>query len=126
MPAPRTAPPTAPCPIPANFQLQPGSHDFGLVPVGMTAMKSFALENTGALTSGTPSVFLDGPGAESFRILENGCEGPLDGQSSCQILVGFAPGAPGAADTLLEAEAVPGGRVSAQLTGVGAADAGAP
>jgi hypothetical protein len=105
--------------MPARFVLTPESHNFQTVPQGMSGARTFTLENLGDVGSGTPSVTLAGASDGNFQIASNQCETSLDPQTSCTIEIQFSPSTAGAQSALLEVEAAPGGRVSAQLDGTG-------
>jgi hypothetical protein len=106
---------------PAELTLSPPAFDFASVPVTTSASHSFVLENLGQLGSGTPSVNLTGTTDDSFQIVSNQCEAPLDPGARCTIEIAFSPITTGRRSALLEAEAAPGGRVSSQLDGTGVA-----
>jgi hypothetical protein len=111
--------------MPAELVLTPAAHDFLAVPVGMMGARTFTLENHGQLGSGTPSVSVTGAVDDNFRVSSNGCETSIEAHESCTIEVQFSPSTAGAQSALLEVEASPGGRVSAQLSGSATAAASA-
>jgi Abnormal spindle-like microcephaly-assoc'd, ASPM-SPD-2-Hydin len=72
----------------------PNPLDFGEVPVGLTheapARQVLTLTNSGQAPVMALHVEISGD-QKTFRIVENGCNGPLGVGSSCSIAVMFAP-----------------------------------
>ena len=114
-------PPATPTPTPASLSINPTSHNFGnLTFPGGTASKIFTVTNSGgspsgALTTAIPTTAM----SDSFSISENACAGvPLAAFTSCTLKVTFtAP--PGSRSATLNVSGVPGGNLSASLSGSG-------
>jgi hypothetical protein len=107
-----------PAVLPASISISPTSQDFGSQSLGTTT-RSFTIANVGGSPSGLPVPTITGPNAASFTLGANTCAGALPPAVSCQIDVNFRfVGSAGPQSATLNVTAVPGGMVSAAMTGV--------
>ncbi|HET7701129.1 MAG TPA: choice-of-anchor D domain-containing protein, partial [Candidatus Limnocylindria bacterium] len=104
---------------PATLEIAPTVAPFGTVNVGTQAVISFTVRNTGGGVSGVPAVLLVPGLGNGMSIVGNGCASPLMPGATCPISVGFAPTTGGGVTATLDVSAVPGGSVSAELSGSG-------
>ncbi len=109
----------------AALSLLPGTHDFGNVSVGVPAPTVlFTVTNgVGSVPAGPLAFTVTGPDAAAFAVLPGATCVPgvttLLGGASCTIEIGFTPTSGGARSAALAITAVPGGMLSAPLTGTG-------
>jgi hypothetical protein len=104
--------------LPASISIFPTSQDFGSQSLSTTT-RSFTIANVGGSPSGLPVPTITGPNAASFSLGANTCAGALPPAASCQIDVNFRfVGSAGPQSATLNVTAVPGGMVSAAMTGV--------
>jgi hypothetical protein len=105
-----------PTPGVASLAVTPFISDFDAVLVGtQSPPRTIVVENVGGATSPRPVVSLSG---SAFRIVDDGCTAPLPSETSCTIVLAFAPLASGYAPGSLTIVA---GEVSGlvQLSGTG-------
>jgi hypothetical protein len=108
----------------AALTLDRSTHDFrGVTVASNSAAATFTVTNTGASTSGPLAVSLSGLNRTSFRLDLGTCTGALSSTGTCQVSVIFTPSAVGAAFASLDVSGMPGGMVSAALTGTGVTEA---
>jgi hypothetical protein len=105
-------------PAPASIAISPTSQDFGLVPVNSKTTRTFTITNAGGSPSGVPLPTIMGPNADSFSIAFNTCYGSLPPAGTCRVDVDLPFADPfGMRAGTLNVAAVPGGTVSAAMTG---------
>ena len=113
-------PPATPTPAPASLSISPTSHNFGTLLFMSTASKVFTVTNgggsaSGALASSIPATSM----SSSFSISEDTCAGAaLAASTSCTLKVTFTAPA-GSRSATLDVSGVPGGFLSAPLSGAG-------
>ena len=126
--SPAPLPIATPTPAPAQLAISPTSRNFGGVPFpGPGASQVFTVANNGGQASGTPAVTLQdnsqlvgggGPAPPSFAIGNNTCTAPIPAPGTCTVTVGFFPSMAGInGQATLTVSAIPGGTVTATLTG---------
>ena len=86
---------------PAVLAFHPAPFDYGTVPVGERAARTFTLVNTGGRASGALTVRLSGSAA--FTITADTCKSSLGPEKKCAVRVRFAPARAGAVTSTLQA-----------------------
>jgi hypothetical protein len=103
---------------PASISITPTSEDFGMPSLGNEPTRMFTVANAGGSVSGVPVAMIGGPTAGSFEIVANTCTTPLSPLAACRIDVKLPFRDPvGMKSATLTVVAVPGGTVSAAMTG---------
>jgi hypothetical protein len=114
---PATPPVIPPAASPASISISPTAQDFGTLSLGKVT-RAFMIANAGGSPSGVPVPAITGTNAASFSVGASTCSAPLPPGASCEIDVDLAGGAPaGLRSATLTVTAVPGGTVSATMTG---------
>ena len=102
---------------PASISISPASQDFGIPPpIGKTT-RSFTVTNAGGSLAGLPVPIITGQSSDSFAIGSNGCLDALPAGATCQVDVDLFPRGAGVVSATLKVVAVPGGTVTATVTG---------
>ena len=81
---------------PANIEATPTSHNYGLVPVGSNASRTFTIRNTGGANLQVSATTLTGTDANQFAITSGGGSFTLAANATRSVAVRFAPTADGA------------------------------
>jgi hypothetical protein len=106
---------------PAAFQITPSSNNFGGITQGQSSADvTFTVQNTGNVTSGTPTVALTGTNAADFGIGGiNTCTAALAAGATCTVQVHFSPGTSGIKSASLQVTAASTTTGTATLSGNG-------
>ena len=105
----------------ARLVFTPAAYDYGNVPAGHSATRTFTLSNTGTAGSGAVTVTETGDAA-AFPTSGGTCHGQqLAPGQHCTLAVEFRPAAAGGYAAQVNATATPGGHATLALTGTGTA-----
>jgi trimeric autotransporter adhesin len=109
-----------------SLVISPSTADFGTVSKGQVAIRTFTIQNIGAVAQlyGVASIqgaTLSGANSSEFKITANACVvgSTLSGSQTCKVTVQFDPDAPGTRSGTLTVATSNAGSVSAALAGHG-------
>ena len=105
----------------ARLVFTPAAYNYGNVPAGQSATRTFTLSNTGTVGSGAVTITETGHSA-AFPATAGTCTGQhLAPGQHCTVTVEFRPAAAAGYTAQVDAAATPGGHATVALTGTGTA-----